>query len=109
MAPIEPIKKRTRAPKASNLPIVVKSRHKIVSNKQEFIIGKQIGEGGFARIYDGHEVNTKEDVAIKMEPLTNGPLSLLFPSPFPLPSRPLRRRCPGWSRGCRRDGSGGDG
>jgi len=67
-------KKRARIPKASNLPVVVKSGLKITSNKQEFIVGKQIGEGGFARIYDGQQVDTKESVAIKMEPLANGPL-----------------------------------
>lgn len=42
--------------------------------RQEFVVGKEIGQGGFGRIYEGIQTNSKKAVAIKMEPLQNGPL-----------------------------------
>lgn len=71
-----PAKRARKAPKAADLPVVVKSGFKITSNKVEYVIGKQIGEGGFARIYEGvkTEGTKKESVAVKMEPLSNGSL-----------------------------------
>uniref|UniRef100_A0A915LV47 Protein kinase domain-containing protein n=1 Tax=Meloidogyne javanica TaxID=6303 RepID=A0A915LV47_MELJA len=42
--------------------------------KQQFVIGKEIGQGGFGRIYEGIEKTTKKSVAVKMEPQGNGPL-----------------------------------
>ncbi|KAF7637453.1 Protein kinase domain-containing protein [Meloidogyne graminicola] len=42
--------------------------------RQQFVVGKEIGQGGFGRIYEGIEKSTKKSVAIKMEPQGNGPL-----------------------------------
>ena len=44
------------------------------TQKQEFVIGKEIGQGGFGRIYEGKQAGTKLAVAIKVEPHDNGPL-----------------------------------
>jgi len=76
-ASVPPTKKTRNAkgPKAHDLAVVVRSgTHFIDNSKSEFIVGKQIGQGGFGRIYDGTMVGSKSPVAIKMEPLANGPL-----------------------------------
>lgn len=64
-----------RKPKAHVKCAIVPSGFKFVDgNKSEFVVGKEIGQGGFGRIYDGLQVTTKKSVAIKMEPMGNGPL-----------------------------------
>jgi len=42
----------------------------IISNKYELL--NQIGEGGFGKIYKGRNIRTGENVAIKIEEISNG-------------------------------------
>ncbi|CAK5089718.1 unnamed protein product [Meloidogyne enterolobii] len=64
-----------KVPKLHKKAIVVKKGTEFSDIlKQQFVIGKEIGQGGFGRIYEGIEKITKKSVAIKMEPQGNGPL-----------------------------------
>uniref|UniRef100_A0A183C9X2 non-specific serine/threonine protein kinase n=1 Tax=Globodera pallida TaxID=36090 RepID=A0A183C9X2_GLOPA len=64
-----------KVPKLHNKSVAVKSGTKFVDGrKQEFTVGKEIGQGGFGRIYEGVQAGSRLAVAIKMEPPANGPL-----------------------------------
>jgi len=70
-----PIKTAGKKPKLYAKPAIVKKGTVITDHRKfEFIVGKEIGSGGFGRIYDGITRNVNETIAIKMEPLGNGPL-----------------------------------
>ncbi|KAL3090091.1 hypothetical protein niasHS_006543 [Heterodera schachtii] len=64
-----------KVPRLHDKAVLVKSGTKFVDGrKQEFVVGKEIGQGGFGRIYEGVQSGSRHAVAIKMEPPSNGPL-----------------------------------
>ncbi|KAH7730755.1 Protein kinase domain containing protein [Aphelenchoides avenae] len=75
MAPAAAKKRTGKAPKLHEKCAVLPPSTKIVdSAKKEYVVQKEIGEGGFGRIYEGRAVSSGNAVAVKMEPHGNGPL-----------------------------------
>ncbi|KAI6178199.1 Serine/threonine-protein kinase VRK1 [Aphelenchoides besseyi] len=60
-----------RPPKKSKLCVEIPSKFEIDGNPT-LIVGKEIGNGGFARVYAGEIKNLKKPCAIKVEPSANG-------------------------------------
>uniref|UniRef100_A0A915EMK3 Protein kinase domain-containing protein n=1 Tax=Ditylenchus dipsaci TaxID=166011 RepID=A0A915EMK3_9BILA len=64
-----------KKPKAHQKCKIVRSGTKFIDNyKREFVVGKEIGQGGFGRIYEATQGVPKRLFAVKMEPMGNGPL-----------------------------------
>ncbi|KAI1708874.1 protein kinase domain-containing protein [Ditylenchus destructor] len=66
---------KKRGPKAHVKCAVVQAGFTFIDGtKSELVVGKEIGQGGFGRIYEGTLKSSRKSVAIKMEPMGNGPL-----------------------------------
>ncbi|KAI6241466.1 Protein kinase domain-containing protein [Aphelenchoides fujianensis] len=73
-----------RGPKKAKLCVELPARTEI-AGRPTIVIGKEIGKGGFARVYSGEVKDTKVACAVKFEPSDNGCLFVeqkLFQSIF---------------------------